>query len=65
MARHPCPRCQTVIPRPRLLNIQSSENFAYYRCDVCGHVWTLRRNDPDATPRAVTIFADDARKVHQ
>jgi hypothetical protein len=26
----------------------------YYRCDKCGHVWNVPKNDPTAPPRPVT-----------
>jgi len=25
----------------------------YYRCDECGHVWTIRKDAPDAPPHTV------------
>lgn len=53
----PCPRCQT--PTVRLLELASKQAWVfYYRCEVCGHVWNIPKNDPDAPPRDVIIAPD-------
>ena len=48
-----CPNCQKV---GRLLEYTSTLAYVYYyRCDSCGHVWTLDRNNPNAPPKPVTV----------
>jgi hypothetical protein len=37
--------------------LESASEYAhvwYYRCDLCGHVWNVPKNDPNAAPRPVT-----------
>ena len=42
----------------RLLDVTGGDLFGsvvdYYRCDPCGHVWTHRKDDPNAPPVPVT-----------
>ena len=48
-----CPECKR---SGRLLEAASQYAWVnYYRCDVCGHVWTYDKNDLNAPPRDVTI----------
>jgi hypothetical protein len=52
MAHGFCPKCERL---GRLLESTSSiANVEYYRCDVCGHVWTYEKHNPDAPPKDVT-----------
>jgi len=53
MPVRPCPQCRN--PTARLLESASEHAHVwYYRCEKCGHVWNVPKNDPDATPRPVT-----------
>jgi hypothetical protein len=48
----PCPACQA--GTPRLLDETSKYAFVwYYRCLVCGHVWSVEKRD-GTTIRHVT-----------
>lgn len=48
--RH-CPVCQN--PTPRFLEGVSAEALVwYYRCERCGHVWNVQKNDPDGVVRS-------------
>jgi hypothetical protein len=39
----PCPSCDK--PTPRLLDTSSKDAAVnYYRCDHCGHVWTIDKD---------------------
>ena len=54
MLKRPC-QCQT---SPRLLEGASAESrMNFYRCDTCGHVWTIPKNDPDGPIHIVTVDA--------
>ncbi len=58
MSIQPCPQCR--MPAPRLLETVSNDaQVNYYRCQVCGHVWTLPKGEMDAVPTAITHRKDD------
>lgn len=45
MPIQPCPSCKN--QTPRWLEASSKDAYVnYYRCDVCGHIWTLSKDDP-------------------
>ena len=49
-----CPKCQS--DNPRFLAGASHEAMvSFYRCDKCGHVWTVSKQDPDGPIRDVTV----------
>ena len=53
MPIRPCPECDKLTIR--WLEASSRDaHVNYYRCDGCGHVWTLPKSQPDAAPTAVT-----------
>ena len=53
MPIQPCPECQT--RAVRWLEASSQEaHVNYYRCEQCGHVWTLSKLQTDAKPNAIT-----------
>ena len=58
MPVRPCPKCGA--STPRWLEESSKDiQFNYYRCDVCGNVWTYPKGQElTAEPRIVTIFRD-------
>ena len=47
MPIRPCPECQH---QPlRLLEAASKSAWVnYYRCDECGHLWTVPKDQPEA-----------------
>jgi uncharacterized Zn finger protein len=52
--RSACPVCKRTATRfLPALSEHADEN--YYRCDPCGHVWTVPKNKPDAPPRHVSV----------
>jgi len=52
MPTRPCPCCER--ETPRWLEASSKNAFVnYHRCDICGCVWTLPKDDPDAAPTIV------------
>ncbi len=61
MPIQPCPKCQR--PTARLLTgVSHQADVNYYRCEPCGHVWTLPKG-PEAefaTPKDVTIKREQA-----
>ena len=54
-----CPRCAHGEAR-RLEACSELAQVDYYICVHCDHVWTLRKNDPDATPQDVTVDDDQS-----
>jgi hypothetical protein len=47
--------CQQCEGPGRVLEAASQTAWVdYYRCDACGHVWTLDKKDLEAPPRDVT-----------
>jgi hypothetical protein len=60
MSHRLCSICQV---QGRLLEYTSQDAVVeYYRCDTCGHIWTLEKANPDAPPIAVTVKLE---KPHQ
>jgi uncharacterized Zn finger protein len=54
MPIRPCPQCKA--QTPRLLDKTSDgASVWYYRCEKCGHVWTVPKWDPDGPISHVTI----------
>jgi len=50
----PCPQCTRTESR-QLEGVPTLPAVAYYRCDGCGHVWSVDRTDPKKpVTRAVT-----------
>jgi hypothetical protein len=54
MPTRPCPICAHTAPR-YLPATSEHADVNYYRCDPCGHVWSIPKDKPDAPPRHVTI----------
>ncbi len=54
----PCPECRTLTAR-LLDNISNDAHVNYYRCQACGHVWTLPKGEMDAVPTAITHRNDE------
>ena len=53
MPTRPCPDCGQ--PAPRHLPDTSAKSVAnFYRCDKCGHVFSVSKDNPDAPSRHVT-----------
>jgi hypothetical protein len=53
MPRQPGPACQR--DTPRWLEASSKEaQVNYCRCEECGHVWTVPKNDPTVAPTLIT-----------
>jgi uncharacterized Zn finger protein len=49
----PCPICRH--EAPRMLDAPSKvATVTYYRCNPCGHVWHIPKNDPDGPIVVVT-----------
>jgi len=48
----PCPTCGE--PTPLTLAMTDSALVTYYRCQSCGCVWTVPKDNPDAEPHIVT-----------
>ena len=48
-----CPNCQAFEGRPLEMSSQIA-NVDYYRCDRCGHVWTVPKAGKRGEPRDVT-----------
>ena len=53
MPIRPCPTCANQTPR-ELDSLSKVAYVYYYRCEPCGHVWTLPKDNPDAPTRTVT-----------
>jgi hypothetical protein len=54
MPIRPCPKCHSTTPR--FLEDTSKEAFVwYYRCQSCGHVWIVPKDNPDGPIRDVTV----------
>ena len=57
MPLRPCPICRH--STPRWLETCSQDAYVnYYRCEPCGHVWTVPKNDPNGLVTPVTTKAD-------
>jgi hypothetical protein len=55
----PCPKCQNLVPRW----LEAPSTIAavnYYRCPVCGHVWTISK-DGDGTITHITPMPEKTR----
>ena len=53
MPTRPCPHC--LKPAPRHLEYSSNIAVAnYYRCDACGFVFSVAKDQPDGPHRPVT-----------
>ena len=48
-----CPECQRVTLR-HLPASSEGAKVDYYRCDDCGHVWSVRKSRPNLPPAPVT-----------
>jgi hypothetical protein len=43
---------------PTIRWLEESSKYAYvnyYRCEACGHVWNVPKDNPDAPPKHVVI----------
>jgi uncharacterized Zn finger protein len=47
-----CPTCGRPTPWG-LAESRAGSRVNYYRCDQCGHVWSLRRDAPGAKPHTI------------
>ena len=53
MPIRPCPECHT--ETPRVLDGESRDAYVrYYRCEKCGHVWSIAKSNPDGPIHHVT-----------
>jgi DNA-directed RNA polymerase subunit M/transcription elongation factor TFIIS len=53
MPIRPCPVCE----QPTVRWLEESSKWAhvnYYRCEKCGNVWTVSKDDPEAPIRVIT-----------
>jgi len=53
MPTQPCLACQSLAVR-WLETVSGEAHVNYYRCERCGHVWTLPKGQGDAAPTAIT-----------
>ena len=54
MDTYSCPHCDERMGR--WLEETSRDTYVnYYRCDACGHVWNVSKDDPYAQPVDVTV----------
>ena len=53
MPPKPCPKCGA--PSPRTIDSVPSHVVVYYRSGACGHVWSVKKDDPDGPIRDVTL----------
>ena len=53
MPTQPCLVCQLLAVR-WLETVTEEAHLNYYRCERCGHVWTLPKWQIDADPTAIT-----------
>ena len=63
MSIRPCPSCHASSPRFLPATSQHAD-VNYYRCDPCGHVWTIPKSNPDGPPHHITprrVQASDNR----
>ena len=51
MPIRPCPVCGAMTPR--LVDAIASHAVWYYHCPNCGHVWTVKKDDPEGPMRDV------------
>ena len=59
MPTRPCPKCGSTAPR----YLPATSDIAvvnYYRCDDCGHVWTVKKSDSGARQVPVTRHPGDS-----
>ena len=62
MSVRPCPHCRN--SAPRLLDHSSADAFVwYFRCEACGHVFTVGRDKPDAPTRTVVAGRGDPERA--
>lgn len=54
MPERPCPNCPAKALRFLPGASDSTSYVNYYRCDACGHVFTVSKADPDGPPRAIS-----------
>ena len=45
MPIQPCPACAQQPPR-HLDETSKEAHVNYYRCNSCGHIWTIHKQDP-------------------
>jgi hypothetical protein len=38
-----------------LEGVSTNSVMNYFRCEQCGHVWTIPKDDPEADATAITI----------
>ena len=57
MPIQPCIECQSLAIR-WLDALSKDAHVNYYRCERCGHVWTLPKGETDVVPVAVTHKKD-------
>jgi len=54
-----CPNCGT--PTPRQLDAPSEwASVKYYRCDKCGHVWTVSRDGKEVVEHVTPLRPKDS-----
>ena len=62
MFNQTCPECRLYAPRI-LIDVSKTATVTYYRCDACGHVWTLPKTGDLDDRRDVTRPFDLKRQV--
>ena len=58
MPIQPCPECRTLAAR-LLEAVSNDAHVNYYRCEKCGHVFTLPKGEVGAVPTAITHTETD------
>ena len=62
MSIRPCPYCRN--PAPRLLAHSSADAHVwYFRCEPCGHVFAVRRDNPEAPAWTVVPGRGDPERT--
>lgn len=56
MPVRPCPACGR--PSPRYVSgVSETALVNYYRCEACGHVFAVSKDNPDGPHRDITVSA--------
>lgn len=60
MPSRPCPACAATALR-YLPKVSVEASVHYYRCDACGHIFTVAKGAPDAAPAQLSHDAERPR----
>jgi uncharacterized Zn finger protein len=61
MPRSRCPACGSILSL-WLEQLSSHLQLDYYRCESCGHVWNVAKEDPAGTPPVPPLPAKSKSK---